>query len=363
MEVPIQRELELIKTLRQERRGGRREDGRQEGLKKVTFSEVAKRGTGSGEEEEQKEEDWGQRELGAVGEEDRRANVGGEEKGKEESGEGEWRQVRRGLKPACYKDSVEGVVMGNRFICLECKEKTERKKKEGVIEILERIPLPRYMVGEEPEGDCEYERLEMALNRDEMERERRRIRREKQANREWIVQLEKRKEEEILEDVIKMLKEKNLEGKLEQIMRAGKYRARRTVHPDPEEDWNEVYTPPFELNFDQRTKERVQRKIEREREETRKRKEEEEREKSLLMIDWKEVRESCRKTEEKKEDDKTKERERGEEEEQRMEGRKIERRGGNETGETARENKEEMRRRTEEEEKSSGKDHLSEHAA
>ncbi|XP_076397893.1 uncharacterized protein LOC143266151 [Megachile rotundata] len=298
-EVPIQREVELIRRLRQERNGERGVRQIQGEGNRANFSEVTKRRSPERREEKRDEEDWGQGAVGGMEEKDKRK--------KEEEG---WKQVRGGVKPSCYREDVDGVVLGNRYLCLECKEKTVKQKREGRIQLLERIPLPRYMVGETPEGECEYEKLELALNKNEMERERRRIRREKQINREWLVELEKRKEEDILEDVIKMLKEKHLEGKLEEIMRAGKYRAKRTVLRDPEEDWNAVTTPTFEMTVDEKTRKRLQRKGEREREELKIRREREEKERSLSIIDWNKVRESGRKAEE---DRRRQERESGEE--------------------------------------------------
>nr|XP_012152403.1 PREDICTED: uncharacterized protein KIAA1211 homolog [Megachile rotundata] len=222
--------------------------GREEG-KKATYSEVMRR---NGEEQrEEAEEDWGQEVSGV--------SVDKGEERKEEEG---WRQVKRGFKPACLNEKVDGIIMGNRFICLECKEKTEELKREGKIQIMRRIPRDRYMVGEEPEGDCDCERLEWALNKDEMEKERRRARRGKQMNREWLAELEKRKEDEILEEFMKMLREKNLEGKFHEI-----------------------------IEVDPRTRERLRRRAEREREELRKRKEEEQIEEVMLRESWRRPRE------------------------------------------------------------------------
>nr|XP_012143802.1 PREDICTED: uncharacterized protein LOC105662843 isoform X2 [Megachile rotundata] len=187
-EAPIQREVELIKKLRQERYGDRSGLRRGEGERKATYSEVMRANEENREGGKQKEPE----------QEEARGN---DDKGaRRKEGEG-WKQVKRGYKPACINEEADSIQMGNRYLCLECKKKTEEMKREGKIQILKRIPRDRYMVGEEPEGECDYEKLEWALNKDEMEKERRRVRREKQMNREWLVELEKRKEDEILEEI------------------------------------------------------------------------------------------------------------------------------------------------------------------
>nr|XP_012146122.1 PREDICTED: RNA-directed DNA polymerase from mobile element jockey-like [Megachile rotundata] len=95
-----------------------------------------------------------------------------------------------------------------------------------------------------------------------------------------------------------MLKEKNLEEKFHDIIRTRKYREKRMVRPDPKEDWNAVTTPPFELEIDQRTKDRLRRRAGKERAELRKRKEEEEIEEVIRREGWKRIRERKQKTRE-----------------------------------------------------------------
>ncbi|XP_076388411.1 uncharacterized protein LOC105664168 [Megachile rotundata] len=312
-EVPIQRELELMRRLRY---GNGRENERFRGQRGqgASFSEVARRGLNEQEGEGGKER-RGNEEEGS----------GGEAQAGEKDGEGDWRLVKRGEKPPppCFKEKIDKVLSKNRYLCLECKEKTEKAKKEGEggIQILKRIPLPHLLAGEEPEGECEYEKLNFALNKNEMEKERRRIRREKEMNREWLAELEKRKEDEILEEVIKMLNEKNLGGKFHEIIRTRKYRAKRTVMFDPNEDWDAVTTPPFEMYVDSRTREKMERKAEKEREKLREKREIEEKVERMREED---IERRNRIRERRREEEQERERERRRVEEGADNGRKEE---------------------------------------
>nr|XP_012150525.1 PREDICTED: trichohyalin-like [Megachile rotundata] len=245
-EVPIGRELENIRIGKEEVNRGKR------GTRIYpTYSGAVSNGRRGDEEKEEAE----------------KKRMEEEEGNDEAAGWTKQKRKYKGLKPSCFNEKTDLFLSNNRYICLDCKEKTEkqnREEREG-IEILTRIPLPHDMVGEQPEGDFEYKKLRLALNKDEMEKERRRARKEKQLNREWLVELRKRTDDEIMEEMIKVLQEKKIEGKFHEIIRTRKYRTKRTVYPDPNEDWNEVTTPPFKMYIDERTREKLKRKAERER--------------------------------------------------------------------------------------------------
>nr|XP_012143271.1 PREDICTED: uncharacterized protein LOC105662784 [Megachile rotundata] len=165
-EVPIQRELENIRRLRYGN-GGEGNRGRGQGVQgRLTFSEVARRG-GEEERNEEEEVNGGQDKKGS--EESREVNR------KEKGEEGGWKKVKEGVRAPFFNRKTDLILSKNRYLCLECKEKTKKKKKkEAEMEVLENIPVSYYQGGEEPEGEGEYETPNLTVNVKEIEKEKER---------------------------------------------------------------------------------------------------------------------------------------------------------------------------------------------
>nr|XP_012146121.1 PREDICTED: glutamic acid-rich protein-like [Megachile rotundata] len=245
-EVPIERELEGV-------RRGREENDRNRGINRgrEKFSEIVKR---KGREEE------------------RKAIPAGMEKNNEEAEEEEaatgWSQVRRGAgvakggRPTCYNSRTDLFLTNNRYICLECKEKTERNAK-----VLQKIPFPYELAGKEADkGEKENndkEGMDEKAAREE-ERRRREVERKK---KEKLEERQREEEEKIMKELIEFLQGKNMEGRFEEILKASRGKSPRTRSPESkkseEEDWNAVVTPPYLMYVDPKTRERVRVRAER----------------------------------------------------------------------------------------------------
>lgn len=80
-----------------------------------------------------------------------------------------------------------------------------------------------------------------------------------------IEELNQKEEEELVNELIKLIKEKNLESKFFEIKKNMEPKFTKDIMPDSNEDWNAVVMEPWDLQFDEKTDERTRKKIEKER--------------------------------------------------------------------------------------------------
>ncbi|XP_076385998.1 uncharacterized protein LOC105663508 [Megachile rotundata] len=184
---------------------------------------------------------------------------------------GERNEMDRGARCGERRDEVEGqeIEVSNNFEVLQEEGQARGMEEVGVrgeggITCRRRIPFPHDLVGEEPEGKAEYDEYKIVTDVWRRERERKAIREAKKMAMQEIEAMKKKADDELIEELIKLVEERGLKVAFAEEVKARKYRASKEVAPDPDEDWNEIRTPNFLMYIDPKTEERTRRKIARE---------------------------------------------------------------------------------------------------